>query len=275
MPIQDSIQTLSDSARIALDSLQLRDSILRADSLALADSIAYADSVQLHAFKGYDGLLLPQDPSNQPWVFVLLLLSFGLIVLSFIRSIIPPWQNITNYFSSKDRTSIFSKTSIDSFEQKLYFFTFSSITISLIGYLIFHKTGNAFSLITYSKFYAATLLFFAVKYIFTKIIEFVFFDKNTTKLLLDSYLNMLTIVSILMYLLILFQLYAGQNSIQLTSYTTLTFIVFGLLIFSIRLLQIFLHKFADSLYLMLYLCTLEILPVLLLIQVFHEIANNV
>ncbi len=275
MPLQDSIQTISDSAQLALDSLQLRDSVLRADSIAMADSVAYADSVKLHAFKGYDGLLNSTGASNQTWVFLLLLFLFAIIVISFIRSIIPPWQNITNYFSSNNRTSIFSKTSIDSFEQKIYFFTFSSLTIALIGYLLFSSKESAFSLITYSKYLGITLIFFTIKFTLSKIIEYVFFDKNTMRLLIDGYLNMLTLVSAGLYLIAIVQLYASFDGTHTINLTALILLILGLLLFSIRLLQIFLHKFADSLYIMLYLCTLEILPVLLLIQVFRKIAINV
>ena len=275
MPLQDSIQTISDSAQLALDSLQLRDSVLRADSIAMADSIAYADSVKLHAFNGYDGTITSTGASNQTWVFLLLLFLFAIIVISFIRSIIPPWQNITNYFSSNNRTSIFSKTSIDSFEQKIYFFTFSSLTIALIGYLLFCNQKSEFSAFTYSKYLGITLIFFAIKFILSKIIEFVFFDKNTMRLLIDGYLNMLTLVSAGLYLIAIIQVYAKFDGTQIINLTTLILLILGLLLFSIRLLQIFLHKFADSLYIMLYLCTLEILPVLLLIQVFRKIAINV
>lgn len=275
MPVQDTIKILSDSAQLVLDSLQRRDSVLLADSVAKADSIARADSIALHAFKGFDGVLPQGAPADQNWVFLMLFFMFGIVVFSFIRAITPPINIVTSFFTSKERSSIFNKTSIDNLEQKFYFFVFSVTSISLLAYLIFYQQGRVFDFWIYCQFVAVTLIFFLVKYIFAKLIAYIFLDSNVVKTVMDSYLNVISFVSVLFYPLLLIYLYGEGVTVETTSLVALIIIVLGLLLFTIKLVQIFLHKVVVSLYLLLYLCTLEILPVIIVIQVFRYLAKYV
>ncbi len=275
MPEKDSILTLSDSAQLVMDSLLHRDSVHIADSIARVDSIARADSIALHAFKGYDGAIAIGAPSDQNWVFLVLLFMFGVFVVSFLRAISSPLNIFTTYFNSKDRGSIFHKTSIDNIEQKFYFFVLSVTSISLFSYLAFHQQGKAFSFFVYVQFVVVVLLFFLIKYIFTKLITYIFLDNGIVKSLLDNYLNVVSFVSILFYPIMLFQLYAKDVSSELIPVSGLIIMALGLILLAVKLIQIFLHKLVDSLYLLLYLCTLEILPVIIVIQVFRYIAKLV
>jgi two-component SAPR family response regulator len=59
----------------------IRDSLARIDSIHRADSIAYVDSVYRHAMSGFQGSISQQVPASQWWVFVLMLLLFGLLVI--------------------------------------------------------------------------------------------------------------------------------------------------------------------------------------------------
>jgi len=275
MPVKDTIQTWSDSARLVMDSLQHSDSLLHADSLAKADSIARADSIALHAFKGFDGVLPAGYPQDQNWVFFVLLFLFGVVVLSFIRAIASPLEMFATFLISKDRTSIFNKTSIDSFEQKVYFFIFSVICISLFGYLIFYMPGTAFSFYTYLQLVVLLLVFFLLKYLTGKFTAYVFIDKGTLKLVTDAYLNVVSIIALLFYPVLLIQLYTPGISSNFAATSGLIIIVLGLILYTAKLVQIFFHKVVVSLYLLLYLCTLEILPVIIAIQVFQFLANKV
>lgn len=276
MPLNDSIYSLRDSAQLAMDSVMHRDSVLRADSLARVDSIATAraDSIMRHAMSGFQGELPVGVPSDQNWVFVVLLGVFGLLVLSVIRSITPPQNIFTSFFTAKERSSIFSKTSIDNFEQKLYFFLFSVIVTSLYGYLSFYQSGTKFELLVYFYFVVAFIGFLFVKYLLAKLLEYVFVDKVLMKMVFDSYLNVMTFMAAIFYPLIFLKLYTTLFSSKFYEITGQIIIGFALLLLMVKLIQFFLHKIVDSLYIMLYLCTLEILPVLFLIQVFRYLTKN-
>jgi hypothetical protein len=275
MPEKNSIQTLSDSAQLVMDSLQHLDSVLLGDSIAHADSVARADSIALHAFKGFDGVVATGMPSDQNWVFLVLLFMFGVIVVSFLRAFSSPVEILTSFFNSKERNSIFNKTSIDNFEQKVYLFIFSITSLSLFSYLIFHEQGQAFSVLTYLYFLIATVGFFLAKYILSKLLSYIFLDKNTIKMVTDSYLNVVSFVALLFYPIMLIHLYATDISMGFTVNASLIITGLGLVLFAIKLVQIFLHKIVASLYLLLYLCTLEILPVIGMIQVFRYLAKHV
>ncbi len=269
MPEKDSLQTLSDSAQLAIDSLQHLDSVMLADSIARADSIAF------HTFKGFDGVVATGVPSDQNWVFLVLLFMFGVIIISFLRAISSLVEIIRSFFNSKERNSIFNKTSIDNFEQRVYFFVFSITSISLFSYLIFYEKGEVFSFLTYLYFLIATFLFFLLKYISAKFIGYLFLDLGTMKIVTDSYLNVVSLVALLFYPLILLHLYTSGISVALTANVALIIFALGLILFASKLVQIFLHNIVASLYLLLYLCTLEILPVIGMIQAFRYLAKYV
>jgi hypothetical protein len=214
-------------------------------------------------------------PSDQSWVFIVLLFMFGIVVVSFLRSISSPLEILTSFFNSKERNSIFNKTSIDNFEQRVYFFIFSNTSISLFSYLVFYEQGQVFNILTYLYFFVATLFFFLTKYLASKFIAYIFLDKNTMKMVTDSYLNIVSFVALFLYPIMLIHLYASDITIGFTINASLIIIGLGLVLFAIKLVQIFLHEIVASLYLLLYLCTLEILPLIGMIQVFRYLVKYV
>lgn len=280
MPTLDSIPQLSDSARLALDSIQMRDSIIRdslarIDSIHRADSIAYVDSVYRHAMSGFQGTISQQVPASQWWVFVLMLLLFGLLVFSVIRTMVSPADVLKGLFDSKKRAVSFNKNSIDSFEQKVYFFIFSSVTVSLTAYVLNYNVTNEFGFREFFFYFMVFNIFAVIKYFISKVLEYVFFGKAVLKKIWEDYLNIFTLLSFLLYLYILLLLFSPFSFDGISTYVVSALVVLAELVFVVVLIRNFLHKIVVSLYLMLYLCTLEILPVLLLIQVFGELANYV
>ena len=280
MPTLDSIPQLSDSARLALDSIQMRDSIIRdslarIDSIHRADSIAYVDSVYRHAMSGFQGTISQQVPASQWWVFVLMLLLFGLLVFSVVRTMVSPADVIKGLFDSKKRSVSFNKNSIDSFEQKVYFFIFSSVTVSLTAYVLNYNVTNEFGFREFFFYFMVFNIFAVIKYFISKVLEYVFFGKAVLKKIWEDYLNIFTLLSFLLYLYILLLLFSPFSFDGISIYVVSALVVLAELVFVVVLIRNFLHKIVVSLYLMLYLCTLEILPVLLLIQVFGELANYV
>lgn len=280
MPTLDSIPQLSDSARLALDSIQMRDSIIRdslarIDSIHRADSIAYVDSVYRHAMSGFQGSISQQVPASQWWVFVLMLLLFGLLVFSVVRTMVSPADVIKGLFDSKKRSVSFNKNSIDSFEQKVYFFIFSSVTVSLTAYVLNYNVTNEFGFREFFFYFMVFNIFAVIKYFISKVLEYVFFGKAVLKKIWEDYLNIFTLLSFLLYLYILLLLFSPFSFDGISTYVVSALVVLAELVFVVVLIRNFLHKIVVSLYLMLYLCTLEILPVLLLIQVFGELANYV
>jgi len=280
MPTLDSIPQLSDSARLALDSIQMRDSIIRdslarIDSIHRADSIAYVDSVYRHDMSGFQGTISQQVPASQWWVFVLMLLLFGLLVFSVIRTMVSPADVLKGLFDSKKRAASFNKNSIDSFEQKVYFFIFSSVTVSLTAYVLNYNVTNEFGFREFFFYFMVFNIFAVIKYFISKVLEYVFFGKAVLKKIWEDYLNIFTLLSFLLYLYILLLLFSPFSFDGISIYVVSALVVLAELVFVVVLIRNFLHKIVVSLYLMLYLCTLEILPVLLLIQVFGELANYV
>lgn len=279
MPVSDSIPQISDSARLVLDSIHVRDSLLRdsvarVDSIIRADSLAKADSIQRHLMSGFEGTVSGSAPSGQWWVFVIMLALFGVVAFAVIRSIIPPSQIIKGLFDTKNKSSLFNKTSIDSLEQRVYFFVFSVVTISMLAYVTLYRGDGKGALYYFVAYTVAFLAFLLVKYLVVKLLEYVFFGRNALKIMIDTYLNILSVLSVLIYVYLLLYLYSPFVLTGINEIAVIIVIVISMLALVVVLAQNYLHKFVDFLYLMLYLCTLEIIPVIVLVQVFKEIANN-
>lgn len=279
MPVTDSIPQISDSARLALDSIHVRDSLVRdslvrVDSIIRADSLARVDSIQRHIMSGFEGTVAANIPSGQWWVFLTMLMLFGIVAFAVIRSIIPPSQIIKGLFDAKNKSSIFNKTSIDSLEQRIYFFVFSVATISLFAYVVLYQGTESDGFYFFLAYAVAFLAFLLVKYVIVKLLEYVFWGRNALKIIIDTYLNILSVLSVLIYVYLLLFLYSPFNLSGVNEIIVIFVIVGSMLALLVILAQNFLHKFVDLLYLMLYLCTLEIIPVIVLVQVFKEIANS-
>ena len=73
------IQQDTTSALLS-DSLR-SDSLQTVDSLAGNDSVAHLDTVVKIIEKRFDGILHPSFPQNEAWVFILLLVLFGMLIL--------------------------------------------------------------------------------------------------------------------------------------------------------------------------------------------------
>lgn len=271
----DSTHYSFDSVQQRWDSVQLADSLCRIDSIANIDSLAKVDAVFYRAMSGFIGQSLPHSAFNNLWIFILLLGLFGLLVLTSTRSMVSIKQLIVNFFSTKERISIFSKTSIDSAEQKLIFLTYSIITFSLATTLIFSTSSINYEFSFFFKYLITISLFIIAKYLVAKYIAYVFFGNNALKALFDSYIYALFFAAFFVSIAIAIYLY-GQHYIPVNlSTSTLIFTVLALLIFTIKLIQFFLHKIVVILYLLLYLCTLEIAPIIVLIELLRKIALHV
>ncbi|OIP84773.1 MAG: hypothetical protein AUK44_01330 [Porphyromonadaceae bacterium CG2_30_38_12] len=256
MPQTDTLTFVKDSLKLALDTLQQKDS----------------DVVVV--FKGYEGVLRVPSPATEPWVFILIMLAFAFVVLAVVRSTNPISNVFTSFFNKRERTSLFLKTSIDNFEQKFCFFNFSVISISLFAYLNFQAQNLTFIFTTYLWIMVIVLVFLLFKYLAAKVITYVFFDKSIERSLYDSYLSVMRFISMLLFPITLLQLYSTIVSPEIARQYAISVVVIGLMLLLLKLLHIFYNKLIVFLYIMLYLCTLEILPLLILLEAFQIILKG-
>lgn len=277
MPLNDSIHILSDSALFAdsllrADSLQRADSIMRVDSIMRADSIALADSLRLAKLtRGFEGIPHPSFPESESWVFGTILFLFLMMVVSFLRSSGWFYESVRIFFQVKDRSSIFSKTTINDFQSRFILILFSVGVLSLYGYILLIPSGKPFEITQYALVLGVILLFYIFKFLSIEVLGYVFLEKQSLKIARESYFNLLIYLGIVLFPLLIFQIYFPLWLNDYTVYISLVVCVLLFVFLIFKLFQIFFQKAVTSFYLLLYLCTLEILPVFLIYSIIRTI----
>ena len=277
MTLNDSIHIFSDSALFAdsllrADSLQRADSIMRVDSIMRADSIALADSLRLAKLsRGFEGIPHPSFPESESWVFGTILFLFLMMVVSFLRSSGWFYESVRIFFQVKDRSSIFSKTTINDFQSRFILILFSVGVLSLYGYILLIPSGKPFEITQYALVLGVTLLFYIFKFLSIEVLGYVFLEKQSLKIARESYFNLLIYLGIVLFPLLIFQIYFPLWLNDYTVYISLVVCVLLFVFLIFKLFQIFFQKAVTSFYLLLYLCTLEILPVFLIYSIIRTI----
>ena len=277
MPLNDSIHILSDSALFAdsllrADSLQRADSIMRVDSIMRADSIALADSLRLAKLtRGFEGIPHPSFPESESWVFGTILFLFLMMVVSFLRSSGWFYESVRTFFQVKDRSSIFSKATINDFQSRFILILFSVGVLSLYGYILLIPSGKPFEITQYALVLGVTLLFYIFKFLSIEVLGYVFLEKQSLKIARESYFNLLIYLGIVLFPLLIFQIYFPLWLNDYTVYISLIMCALLVVLLIFKLFQIFFQKAVTSFYLLLYLCTLEILPVFLIYSIIRTI----
>ena len=256
----DSIQIASDTINtIKLDSLAKIDSIRVHDSI-LADSIKSIVAIP----RGYLGKAIPSHPQTEQWVFGTLIILFILLVLSSTRSTALFTDTIKTFFQVKDRSSIFSKTTISDFRYRFFTILFSIGVISLYSYLLLYNPNTDFTLTKYSYFIGVTSAYFIIKLLLINLVGYVFTDSRNLKLVKESYFDVILLMGIALFPLMVIYIYSDATLNNSTQLISLIICVLSFLLIIAKLFQIFLHKVVATFYIMLYLCTLEILPLIAL-----------
>ncbi len=255
------------TSALLTDSLR-SDSLQAVDSLAARDSVHHLDTIVQIVEKRFDGILHPSFPQSEAWVFIFLMVLFGMLIFSVSRSYGWLRESVRTFFQVKDRSSIFSTATVNDFQSRTILVAFSAGVISMYAFIYFRSPDSAFAILSWFKFLLATIIYLVFKYLAIQVIGFVFLDKSELKLASTTYFNIVSYLSILLYPLLIFQVYTTPAVQHITISLTFIVLILAAILVIIKLFQIFLHKIVASFYILLYLCTLEILPLILLFSVY-------
>ena len=260
----DTIHALNDSVKV------LPDSLARLDSLATVDSLNVVDSLKAIALipRGFVGIPHPSLPQNESWVFAILFLLFFLCAYAISQSTGYISETVKTFFQVKERSSIFSKATVNDFRFKLFINIFSIGVISLYVYLILFKGGGRFEIKEYGYSLLLTTLFLILKLLLFNIIGYVFLSPASLKMAKDSYFNILSFLGMVLYPLLVLQIYIPNSYSNIIEIMSLIACIVACILIIIKLFQIFFKKTVASFYILLYLCTLEFLPLVALYQVY-------
>jgi hypothetical protein len=103
------------------------------------------------------------------------------------------------------------------------------------------------------------------------VLGYVFLDQATSKMAKESYFNVFSFLGLLLFPLMIIQIYIPYNFNGVIEIISLITCVIAYILIAFKLFQIFFHKIIASFYILLYLCTLEFLPLFALYQVYKFI----
>ena len=262
---QDTIQALSDSTGAIPGTLAKLDSLARMDSIkAVADTLKAIAQLP----KGFIGMPHPSLPQTESWVFIILLVLFFLMVYAISSSTGIIAETIKSFFQVKERSSIFSKATVTDFRIRLLLVIFSIGVFSLYIYLLIFKPESQFPIKTYGYFLIITGIFLGVKSLLIDVIGYVFLSPSNHKMAKESYFNIVSILGVCLFPFLILRIYISTPLYDIPEIISLVLCVGASILVIIKLFQIFFHKTVASFYILLYLCTLEILPLVILYRVY-------
>ncbi|MDL2290030.1 DUF4271 domain-containing protein [Paludibacteraceae bacterium OttesenSCG-928-F17] len=220
----------------------------------------------------YDGISTLSLPANESWVFALLVGLFFLLILAVRMSPGLIIEEVSSVFKVKERSSIFSNLTAYNYRFRYVYVLFALCVFGLFAYSVYYDPlENDFSFLRYLYFLLAVTGWFVVKLLFLELLGYVFFDNKIIGIARRSYLSFISLLGIILFPLSVVYIYASPEIDHIIIYISLAVCgVIGILVI-LKLFQIFFSKLLDFFYILLYLCTLEILPVLALFQVFGMI----
>jgi hypothetical protein len=265
---------LNDSLHISADSVQqhLLDSLNATttyhwDTLHTAVPVTHAPL----APTGFVGEVLVPSAQSEAWVFMALLLLAFLPVFVINRSPALFSESFKMIFKEKKRASIFSDTSTSDPILRSILLVFFTVVFGLYAFYYFHNASEGFPLVKGVLFWGATLAFFIAKILLIRFLTYVFFDSTTIRQATEQYVNILSLCGLSIYPLLILQIYAAVPINNYLNIITAFVLILSILWIVIKIFRIFFTKVIDLLYILLYLCTLEFIPILGLIRIYQLI----
>ncbi|MDR1679512.1 MAG: DUF4271 domain-containing protein [Prevotellaceae bacterium] len=261
--VNDNIILQPDTLEFAAIA-RLRDSL---HALQRADVVADSLAQVAKATSGFTGTPLHAPLGASPLIPVLLLLLFFLTgyIFTHWRKLLT--ETVKDFFYLKERSSIFIESTANMAQMSTSFVLLFVGSVSLFLYSLFFYARNTCELYYLGLFAIATLAFIGIKLLIFKVIGFIFFEQNLSRLFIKSYFSILFGLGLLLFPLTVGLIYMPPSLHQSFLILALFLCIVAFFLMIYKTLQIFLHKYSSFFYIMLYLCALEILPILIVLKV--------
>ncbi len=223
----------------------------------------------LLVLRGFKGIVPISSPSNEPWVFIVLLLLFIALVFLVYNSDEILIGNLRNFVSEDDKsTNIFS---VDRLKSNYFsvFLTFYSVGIfSLFIYLLLHNTGETITFANYCQLILITIGAYLFKIMSFKILGYVFFQKSLTQYIIKVYFSIFSVFTLVLYPIVVTYTYLPFFTKKYLITVSFLFFLIFFIVLIIKLFQHFFQRVIAFFYIILYLCTLEIIPLGVLFRIY-------
>ncbi len=208
---------------------------------------------------------------SEPWVAwtMVVLLLLLILTLSLQRGVI--LNSFRGLRTAKERDNLFDTTSpnlIGHICLECYKIGIFSLTLYTLL-----SPPSPFPIRPFFWIILCVIAFFLFKYLMARLIAYVFFSNNIFRIALRNYTGITTCCAVILYPILLFMLFLPQIG------TTAMYILSGgmlvcyAILFLIKIFQFFFTQTLASVYIFLYLCTLEAIPFIGLIYIGNYVVN--
>lgn len=218
---------------------------------------------------GYEGVLRNIGLEQNDTVFILLLLSFLLVSkflgggLSYFR------ENIRILFSPKKSSEFHGETVASEFWVNLILTFQTVLLVAVIVFDYFQESGrepytNNNILIIFSFMIAISILL-GLKYCIYVFLGYLFDIKDYIRILIRDYNIIIVLLGMIALIPVLVMVYSEYFHIELLYFFGFLFLFSRILLFY-RVFMFFIKSHVNILYLIAYLCSVEIIPYIILYQ---------
>ena len=197
---------------------------------------------------------------SEPWLawVMLLLLALLLVGMLFQRGILR--NSFSTLLATKERNSFFDDVSYSTYG-RITLFVYQLLALSLALYAVISSRGVGFYFTEYAVTTAVVLAAVIVRLILNRWTAYVFFNRQTDALLNRHKSALLTVMTTLLYPVLLVIFYCPWISQTLGAAVLVILFLIYVILYVIKAFQLFFQKVVAAFYIFLYLCTLELVPV--------------
>ncbi|SHG09249.1 DUF4271 domain-containing protein [Dysgonomonas macrotermitis] len=233
-------------------------------------SLHTAESRKEFQNNGHLGIHKDFALENEDGVLVLLLICFLFFTRIYKGGITFFRENTRLLFSYRENSNLFSETTITEFWFNFILLFQNVLLTSIIIFDIFLESDNnplpKDSFATILVFIVIIALFISIKSLFYRFIGYVFDMKEYTNMWQRTYIIVLEMTGMIAFVPTLMMIYSQKFHFVLIIFFISLFIISRLILFY-RIITFFLRQPVNFLFLIVYLCSVEIIPYILLYQV--------
>ncbi len=228
--------------------------------------------------QGMSGIPLPYDLRSDWMVTGILLVCFILVSHILSKGKKHLLQKFKSFTSKKERPSLFDESTSSDARYTLVLIIQTCVLSSLCIYNYFSEQApQLFSQVPHhvllGTYLGFTLAYFVIKWTLYNCINWIFFDKKNNTMWMEAYVNIIIGAGFLLFPLVLLIIYFNLSS-QIALYFTGFLLIFSKILLFYKSVNNFFHKIDGTFHLILYFCTLEVIPILVLWKGI-SIVNNI
>jgi hypothetical protein len=229
----------------------------------------------IHTILLYAGNTLPGYFHREDWVAATLFVLFVFILVAYAISSHFINSSISGLFTSPKKTVLAHKLTIADSTARFLLLINAISVYSLYIYTVFSENSTN-TLRVFIELAAVTFAFYTLKYLGMVLMGYVFASKEKTRLGITNYFRMFMLGGLVLYPLLVLRIYlSGSQFVLILDILAFSATLFLLGLISVKIFQIFYTKYLASFYILLYLCTLEFLPYIGIIQVYYLLIRDI